>query len=108
MREQVGGGGRFNAETLTKINRTPHDEHAVAEAPPVFQDLPPQEPADVRPGRAARGSDIYNMDVEKIGFTSEGCPKCARASAWLECSEAVHPFSRGPPQVQQALRGIRS
>jgi hypothetical protein len=88
-------GKRFDAETLTKVAKTPHDKHVATEAPPVFQDLPPQEPTEARPGRAARSFDIYRKDVEKWGFSSEGCPKCARAMryGWDTAKQYTHSAS---------------
>ena len=88
-------GNRFDAEGLTTIAATPHDKHIATEALPVFQDRPPHAPTEARPGRAARGFDIYKRDVDKFGFTPDGCPKSARAMryGWDTATQHTHSAS---------------
>ena len=68
-------GKRFCADALAEAATTPHDGHVAQQAPPVFQDIPAVLPPEVKPGRAASGFDIYKKDVDKFGYTSEGCAK---------------------------------
>ena len=56
-------GKRFCAEALTGVAKTPHDGRVAQHAPPVFQDIPAVPPPEVKPGRAARGFDIYKKVV---------------------------------------------
>ena len=85
-------GKRFCAEALTGAAKTPHDGRVAQHAPPVFQDIPAVPPPEVKPGRAARGFDIYKKDVERFGYTAEGCAKCARALryGWDESKQYSH------------------
>lgn len=57
-------GQRSCAETLAGVAKTSHDGHVAQEAHLVVQDIPAAPPPEVRPGRAARGFDIYTRDVE--------------------------------------------
>ena len=87
-------GARFDGEALVQISQGPHDGHVAQEAPPVFQDMPPQAATEARPERPARSFDIFRRDAEKYGYTADGCPKCARAMRYGWDTAKQHSHSK--------------
>ena len=101
-------GARYDGEALVKISQGPHDGRVAQESPPVFQDLPPRAATEARPERPARGFDNFKRDAEKFGYTTDGCPKCARAIRYGREGgfRTALALKQAQDKVRGALQGI--